>query len=139
MNPFEVPDQSFSLEKFLQGNLNKIEYLFKDFFLKQVNEEIDNCNCLTELKTYLINSHSSNNTVEIIYAYTNSQAAYLFLLYETKNPESFPFVERLKECKDLGQLTPYDIYVLTIHNIFDKDIKNNNYLSEIEKVIILNP
>ena len=139
MNPFEYPDQVFDLGEFLELNQIHTEILFKEFFYNQLNQEFNDGAQNKVIKNYLINRYTKNNNIEIIQAYNNSQAAYLYLIYEAKYANHFPFTERLRHCSDLGDLTPYDIYSLTIHNIFDKDLCFNDYVAEIEKIIILHP
>jgi len=139
MNPFDTPDQSIDLDEFIDYGPEKTEVAFKDFFRRQVIEELVDGKSPNKFKIYKINRHNQNDDTEIIQAYNNSQAAYLFLLYESKSPDCYPFTERLHHCRDLGELTPYDIYLLVIHSIFDKDIEYNDYLSEVNKLTILRP
>ena len=138
MNPFEKPDQTIDLYEFLDRGPHQTETLFKDFFLQQTTEELKSSSSPI-LKIYRINRYIPSNNVEIIQAYSNSQAAYLFLLYETKYYDNYPFTERLQECLDVGSLTPYDIYLLTVDNIFDKDITYNDYLTELENLVMIHP
>jgi hypothetical protein len=138
MNPFLKPDQTIDLHEFLARGPQHTEILFKEFFSQQIAEERKAQPSML-LKIYRINRYSPSNNVEIIQAYSNSQAAYLFLLYETKYYDSYPFTERLQECIDLGSLTPYDIYLLTIDNIFDKDMTYSDYLTEIDSLVIVHP
>ena len=139
MNPFDFPDQPMDVDEFIENGPEITDSLLKDFFRRQVAEEIIDGKISNNLKIYKINRCHQDDNVEIIQAYNNSQAAYLFLLYEAKLPDSYPFTERLQHCRDLGPLTPYDIYLLIIHTILDKDIDYNDYLTEVSKLIILRP
>lgn len=157
MNPFNTPDQAFNVGEFLMNDPKKTEILFKSFFQEQVNEDLLDHHILAvsqkdkvieppKLKNYLItryidtsNHESVPQSVEIIQAYTQSQASYLFLLYESKTVDSFPFTERLHYWLDMGPLTPYDVYLLTIDCVFDKDLYYNDYLTEIEQLAIIRP
>lgn len=163
MNPFNTPDQVFNVRDFLTNDPKKIEILFKGFFQEQVNCDLLDNHILSirqkdkvmtppKLKNYLITRYISSLTidspneehmpspsVEVIQAYTQSQASYLFLLYETKTPDCFPFAERLHHWVDMGPLTPYDVYSLTIDSIFDQDLCYNDYLTEVDQFTIIRP
>ncbi len=163
MNPFSTPDQAFNVGEFLTNDPKKVEILFKGFFQEQVNEDLldnhilaisqkDKCIMPPKLKNYLVTRYVSSFTidlatgeqmpspsVELIQAYTQSQASYLFLLYESKTPDCFPFAERLHYWVDMGPLTPYDVYLLTIDSIFDKDLHYNDYLTEVDQLTIIRP
>jgi hypothetical protein len=139
INPFDYPDQVMNIDDFLGTGQENTENLFKEFFRKQVSEDIIDGKISNSLKIYKINRCHPDSNVEIIQAYNNSQAAYLFLLYETQSPECYPFTDRLQHCRDLGPLTPYDVYLLVVHTILDKDIEHNDYLTEINQLIILCP
>ena len=138
MNPFEHPDQVFDLEEFLKMNQIHTEILFKDFFFFQVNQELNDMSDRA-IKNYIINRCVKNDDIEIIQAYNNSQAAYLYLISEAKYTNNYPFTRKLKQCTGLGSLTPYDIYSLTIHNIYDMELDVDDHLIEKKKIIILHP
>jgi hypothetical protein len=139
MNPFDHPDQAIDVDEFIASGVHKTEISFKDFFRRQVAEEIIDGKISNNLKIYQIIRCNQGEDVEIIQAYNDAQAAYLFLLYETKLPDSYPFTERLQHCRDLGFLTPYDMYLLVIHTIMDQEIEYNDYLKKVSKLTILCP
>lgn len=137
-NPFEHPDQPFDVGQFLENGAEQTEILFKDFFKKQVGDDINDSQ-YSGLKIYSIHRYVPINNIEIIQAYNNTQAAYLYLLYDAKCPSIYPFTTYLSYCVDLGPLTPYDVYLLTVHNIFDKDLLYCDYLVEHDQLIIIRP
>ena len=153
INPFSNPSESFDvnqLKREFQNSSNlsmSIEKFVKDFFYQQVIEDISDNRKSTDLQIYKINRvNDTSNKVEIIQAYTKSQAVYLYLLYQTKDKHSHPFTDCLDWCLDLGsnfEVTPYDIYSMTIQEIFGKELLYNDdtsdYLSEVGQLIILRP
>ena len=148
-NPFKAPDQSFDLVDFLDTDINQTEIMFKNFFSEQVNNDlIDHYNdnetdSPPQLKNYLIHRYSTSSPLpqplELIQAYIQSQAAYLFLLNEVQLPDCFPFTERLRYWLDMSPLTPYDLYVLTVDTIFDSDLPFNDYVTEVSDFCFIRP
>ncbi len=139
MNPFDHPEIAVDIIEIIENCHGNIEIFFKEFFYKQIMEEINKKKSINNLKIYKVNRYQNCKNIEIIQAYTNAHAAYLFLLYETKLSNCYPFIEKLRCCQGLGLLTPYDIYLLVIHNIFDDDIEFNDYLEKADQLIILCP
>lgn len=141
-NPFDTPHESFDVTEFFSRGPNKIENTIREFFCRIVNEELNSLPKNSKLKVYQINrfpTNKNNQKIEIIQAYCQAQATYLYLLHETKSSDSYPFTEHLEYCTNMELLTPYDVYNLMIHCAFDTESSNNEYLSEINQFILLYP
>ena len=140
LNPFDYPDQPFDVSQWLDPEVNplhdweRMETQVRAFFRQQVAQEPT-----YKLKVYRIIQPYPKTELELIHAYNQSQASYLYLLYQSRCPNQYPFMDQLSQCCDLGPLTPYDIYVLSVHNIFASEDDQHPYLVEYEQVILLYP
>src|SRR5437588_824203 len=97
MNPFADPGHTFDVNLYLNEGpeADVIEQQFHEFFKQQVSEDLLDGAGASQLKIYLVHREYQSKDIEVVQACLDSQAANLFLLYETKFPDSYPFTERL--------------------------------------------
>lgn len=141
VNPFDYPDAMVDFDQFLENPIEDIERMFKDFFMKQVNNELAQTNeLINQVKLYrAVRYSSSSNDCEYVFikARTQSQAVYLFLLHETCNDDNYLFAEVLTMVKSLGLMSPVEVLNYIIQQMFNTDIPYSDYLIEVKSLSII--